>query len=326
MLKSVPLQILALGLVIGEGTGISASQVKPRVVATSSVICDLVKTIAKSGATPDGFPVLKNAHQEKTIDLKCLIKAGTDPHVYQPTPEDRKAIEEAQLILYSGYDFEKTLIKLIHASTKGGQKVAVAEIAVPKPQTFEEDGQAVTDPHVWHNAKNGIAMVKIIEEKLSQLEPNRKVAYQQTANKLNQRIDKIDSWIKTSIATIPVRQKRLVTTHDALGYYSKAYNIPIIGALQGVSTEEKPTPKRIRELVDIIRAAKVPTIFVEVSNNRVIMQTVAKEAKVKISPNEIYADGLGERGSSGDTYPKMLIANTKNIVQGLGGKLTSPPN
>jgi manganese/iron transport system substrate-binding protein len=94
-----------------------------------------------------------------------------------------------------------------------------------------------------------------------------------------------------------------VTTHDALGYYASAYSIPVEGALQGISTEEKPTAVRVKALVDAIAQAQVPTIFTE-------------------SERELFSDSLGELGSEGETYPKMLIANTQTIVEGLGGKFT----
>ena len=113
-----------------------------------------------------------------------------------------------------------------------------------------------------------------------------------------------------------------MTTHDAFGYYSKAYGIPVVGALQGISTEEKPTPTRVTELVKEIKAANVPTIFAEATINPKLIDAVAKEADVKVADQDLFADGIGEKGSKGDTYQKFFIANTKTIVEGLGGKYT----
>jgi manganese/iron transport system substrate-binding protein len=293
------------------------------VVATSSVLCDLTKTIAVD-----------------TVDLTCLVKAGTDPHVYEPTPEDRKAIEDAQLVLYSGYGFEPSLIKLIKASSNPATKVAVGEAAVPKPLMGEhehehgEDHAAgekpaagekqaeadEPDPHIWHNAKNGIQMVKVIQANLTKAAPANADLYAQKAQALTAELTQVDGWITSQIATIPSTSRKLVTTHDALGYYSAAYGIPVEGALQGISTEEKPTAARVKELSDEIKADRVPTIFAEVSANPKLIETVAKEANVKLSDQELFADGLGEAGSEGDTYPKMLVANTRAIVEGLGGQ------
>ncbi len=283
----------------------SAPRVRPLVVATSSVVCDVTRQIAAD-----------------TIDLKCLIAAGADPHEYEPKPEDSKAIEQAKLVLYGGYNFEHSLIKLIKASPNAAPKVAVNEVAVPNPQKFEDDGKIETDPHVFHNAKNGAQIAEVIGKKLSQLEPNNASLYEANAKKLADELTQIDTWIKSEIATIPAAQRKLVTTHDAFGYYSKPYGIPVVGALQGLSTEEKPTPKRVAELVKEIKAARVPTIFAEATINPKLIEAVAKEAKVKVADQDLFADGLGEKGSEGETYQKFFIANTKTIVEGLGGTYT----
>lgn len=277
----------------------------PQVVATSTVICGLTKQIA-----------------EDTIDLKCLVDPGSDPHVYEPKPDDRKAIESAELVLYGGYNFEPALIKLIKASSNSGTKVAVAEIAVPTPQKFEDEGEVTNDPHVWHNAKNGIEIAKTIGKNLATLRPDRAETYTKNTALIVTELEQLDPWIKAQIATIPATSRKLVTTHDALGYYSKAYNIPIEGALSGISTDEQPTANRIKELVKIIEDAKVPTIFAEVTLNPKLITAVAKEAGVKVSEKELFTDGLGEKGSEGETYTGMLVSNTRAIVEGLGGKYT----
>lgn len=286
-------------------TNTAATSTNLKVVATSSVLCDLTQTIAAN-----------------TIDLICLVKAGTDPHVYEPTPEDRKAIEDAQLVLYSGYGFEPSLIKLIKGSSNPATKVAVGEAAVPKPLMGEDDHEhgEEPDPHIWHDAKNGIQMVKVIQDNLTKAAPANADLYAKNAQALTAELTQVDSWIKSQIATIPSASRKLVTTHDALGYYSAAYGIPVEGALQGISTEEKPTAARVKELTEEIKADQVPTIFAEVSANPKLIETVAKEANVKLSDQELFADGLGEAGTEGDTYPKMLIANTKAIVEGLDGQ------
>ena len=284
----------------------SANSSKPKVIATNSVLCDITEKIVQD-----------------SVDLTCLIPAGTDAHVYQPKPSDRKAIEEAKLILYNGYGFEPSLIKLIQATKNQAPKVAVNEVAVPNPQQFEEDGKTETDPHVWQNAQNGVRIVETIRDNLEQVSPSNAVQYTDNAKKMTSELTQIDSWIKSQISTIPANQRKLVTTHDALGYYSKAYGIPVEGALQGISTEERPTAAREKELVGVIKNANVPTIFAETTVNPKLIEAVAKDGKVKVSKREIFTDGLGEKGSEGDTYTKMLIANTQTIVEGLGGKYTA---
>jgi manganese/iron transport system substrate-binding protein len=277
---------------------------KPKVVVTNTVLCDLTRQVAAS-----------------TIDLICLLVPGSDPHLYKLTPAARQSIEDAQLILYGGYDFEPELIKAIKATSNPVPKVAVYEVAVPQPQRFQEDGKSTIDPHVWHNARNGVKIVETIANSLAKVTPEKVAIPTQNIQKLTAEIDRIDTWIRASIDMIPNAKRILFTTHDSLGYYSKAYGIPV-DALEGLSTEEKPNAARAKQLIDKIKIAQVPTIFAELSLNPQLINTIAKAANVKVSDRQIYADGLGDAKSTGATYQQMLIANTQAIVEGLGGKFT----
>ncbi|MEG4321414.1 MULTISPECIES: metal ABC transporter solute-binding protein, Zn/Mn family [unclassified Microcoleus] len=312
-----------VGCASGSKTSKPAPDIKssnlPKVVATTGVICDITKEIA-----------------QKSIDTTCLIQPGEDPHAYQTKPEDRKAIETANLILYGGYNHEPSIIKLIKSSSNPAPKIAVHELAVPKPLMGEHKhegeqkpqnkthtaGAKNPDPHVWHNPKNGIRMVETIRDQLSKVSPTNAQLYTTNAAKLTDDLAKIDTWIQAQIATIPAQKRKLVTTHDALSYYADAYGLEIAGALQGVTTEEQPTAARIAELSSEIKGAGVPTIFVETTTNPKLMQTVAREANVKISDKELYSDELGGSGTGADTYEGMLKTNTCAITSGLGGNCT----
>ena len=297
---------------------------KPSVIASNSVLCDLTKQIA-----------------QETIDLKCLIPGGQDPHTYRPTPDDRKAIETGSLILYGGYDFEPEVIKLVKAA-KSKNAIAVHEIAVPKPIMAEEEHshgdekkeaeskeskskesqpKLGADPHVWHNVKNGISIVQVLKTQLIQASPANTERYEKNAKDLTDRLTQLDLWVSQSVSTIPTNSRKLVTTHDALTYYGQAYGIPIEGALQGISTTEKPSAQRIAALVAMIKSTQVPTLFAEVSVNPKLIETVSKESGVKLSAIPLVADGLGEPGGPSDTYEKMIRENTKAIVTDLGGKV-----
>lgn len=314
--------LLAACAQTSQTTPPASSSKTVKVVATTTILCDLTRQIA--GAT---------------IDLTCLLAPGVDAHTYAPVPEDRKAVEKAQLILYSGYNFAPNLIKLVKSTSNPAPKIAVAEKAVPQPLAgtgYDQKQGSKTgdrhisvkkgvvkpnpDPHVWQDAQNGAKMVKIIQQELGKLVPDKASTYKEKAQTLEAQLTEIDSWIGSQIATIPPNNRRIVTTHDTMAYYAAAYGIPVEGTLQGLSTEEKATAARVRELVESIKSAGVPTIFAEVTANSKLLETVAREAKVKISERPLYSDSLGELGSEGDSYQKMLVANTHTIVEGLGGK------
>jgi len=295
---------------------------KIKVVAANSILCDLTRQIAQD-----------------TIDLVCLIPAGQDPHSYKATPQDAQAIETAAVVLYGGYNFEESLTKIVQNSKGKGTKVAVGELAVPKPLMVSSEhahahdhghhhdhgakkAEQIADPHVWHNAQHGIKMVQIIADQLSKAVPAKGSLYQQNAQKLTAELTQLDAWIKQQIATIPANQRKLVTTHDALRYFASAYGIPLQTALLGISTTEQATPARIAELVEQIKASGVPTIFIETTANPQLLSAVAREAQVKVADKSLLVDGLAEQGQAGDTYQEMLIHNTQAIVEGLGGNFT----
>ncbi|WGV25887.1 metal ABC transporter substrate-binding protein [Halotia branconii] len=277
---------------------------KPRVVATSTIIADLTQEVGGD-----------------EIQLTGILQPGTDPHVYEPVPADSITLEEADLILYNGYNLEPGLIKLMKASGGKVQQLPVGEVV--KPLRLEKTkGEVVPDPHVWGSAANAIAMVNVIRDALIKLSPEDQEKFTQNAAQLTQELQQLHSWTKKQIQTIPPNKRQLVTTHDAFQYYGDAYGIAIAGTLIGISTEEQPSAQTVQRLVESIKKIGVPAIFAETTINPALIKTVAQEAGVKLAPNQLYSDSIGAKGSNGDSYIKMIEANTRTIVEALGGKYT----
>ncbi|MEA5510574.1 zinc ABC transporter substrate-binding protein [Crocosphaera sp. UHCC 0190] len=297
--------VILLGLAItgcqGQKFQEIAETAKPKVVSTSTIIADLVEQIGK-----------------QEVDSQGILQPGADPHVYEPVPSDSVAFEEADVIFYNGYNLEPGLIKLMNAAGIKAQKIAVGEAV--KPLDFNYKGQKAPDPHVWGDAKNGIIMVNKIRDELIKISPEDESTFKQNAAILNANLERLDSWIKQQITTIPDNQRNLVTTHDAFQYYTKAYGLTMTGTLIGISTEEQPSAQTVKNLAEVIKKTKVPAIFAETTINPTLIKTVAEEAGVKLAPKPLYSDSIGAPGSEGDSYIKMLVANTNSIVQALGGK------
>ncbi|OUL19290.1 metal ABC transporter substrate-binding protein [Nostoc sp. 106C] len=277
---------------------------KPRVVATSTIIADLTQEIGGD-----------------EIKLTGILKPGTDPHVYEPVPADSRVLEEAKLILYNGYNLEPGLIKLMNAAGGNVRKVAVGEVVKPL-ELDKGKGEVVPDPHVWGSAENAIAMVGAIRDGLIELLPEDKEKFTQNATQLTNELKQLHSWINQQIQTIPADKRKLVTTHDAFQYYGRAYQIAIAGTLIGISTEEQPSAQTVQRLVESIKKIGVSSIFAETTINPALIKTVAQEAGVKLASSQLYSDSIGAKGSQGDTYIKMMEANTRTIVEALGGKYT----
>jgi manganese/iron transport system substrate-binding protein len=274
----------------------------PHVVATTSVLCDLTKQIAGT-----------------TINLTCLIPPGLNPRFYQPTPEDIQAIEQANLIFYHGYNFEPGLIKIITSTKNRSPKIAVGQLAISEPQKVQKNGRNFIEPHIWHNAKNTIKIVEVINSNLVKISPKNEEKYNSKTKKITNELNQLHSWIKDTLATIPTKNRKLLTTHEAMIYYVKAYNLPYREGLLGISDQENLTNAKVRNLAQYIQKAKVPTIFADTTTNPILLEPITKEANVKLFSRQLYIDGLGEPGSDGETYQKMMDANTRSIVEGLGG-------
>jgi manganese/iron transport system substrate-binding protein len=251
------------------------------------------------------------------IELTGILKPGNDPHVYEPVPADTVALEKADLILYNGYNLEPGLIKLMNSAGANAKKLAVGEVV--QPLDFNYQGKREPDPHVWGDAKNAIAMVNAIRDQLIELSPKDREEFTQNAARLTEELQRLDAWIGEQIQTIPENQRKLVTTHDAFQYYSRAYGIPVAGTLIGISTEEQPSAQTVKRLSDSIKATGVQSIFAETTINPALIQTVAEESGAKLAPRTLYSDSIGTPGSEADTYVKMLVANTRTIVEALGG-------
>lgn len=256
----------------------------------------------------------------EAIDLSGILEPGADPHVYEPVPQDSIALEEADIIFYNGYNLEPNLIRLMAAAGGDARQVAVGEIVAPLD--FDYEGQSVPDPHVWGDVENVVQMVTLIRDELSQLDPENAAQYAANATTFMNELGQLDRWITAQVATIPVEQRQLITTHDAFQYYTDAYGLAVAGTLIGISTEEQPSAQTVQQLADTIRDLGVATIFAETTINPRLINTVAQEAGVTLAPTELYSDSLGAPGSAGDTYINMMVSNTRAIVENLGGNYT----
>ena len=176
---------------------------KPQVVATSTILADLTQRVAGD-----------------EIQLKGILKPGTGPHVYEPVPADSQVLEEADLILYNGYNLEPGLIKLMNAAGLKGRKLPVGEVV--KPLQLNKGSEVVPDPHVWGDVENSIRMVNSIRDALIELSPEDKQKFTQNAARLTSELKQLDTLITREIQTIPPDKRRLVTTHDAFQYYGRA--------------------------------------------------------------------------------------------------------
>ncbi|NJL46258.1 MAG: zinc ABC transporter solute-binding protein [Leptolyngbyaceae cyanobacterium SM2_5_2] len=311
---AVVASILGVGLVGCDTTEGGESAATPDGSAGDKLVVVATSTILADWAAEVGG---------EQIELTSILQPGADPHLYEPVPADSVAFEQADLILYNGYNLEPNLIRLLNATGVKAQRVAVGEV-VP-PLDLAKSGSTVPDPHVWGDASNGVPMVEAIRDEFIALAPEHKAIFSQNAATYIQELNQLHGWIAAQTATIPPSQRQLVTTHDAFQYYANAYGLTVAGTLIGLSTEEQPSARTVQQLVESIQALGVPAIFAETTINPDLTTTVATEAGVALADAKLYSDSLGAPGSDGDTYITMMVANTRAITANLGGAVEDFP-
>lgn len=273
---------------------------KLKVVATFSILGNLVQNVGGD-----------------KIELRVLVGPDADTHTFEPSPADGAALTDASVVFEDGLGFESWLSDLYSASGSKAKRVVVTKGVTPGVIAIgDEVGK--TDPHAWQDVAYVINMVTIIRDTLASEDPANAEAYKNSADPYLKQLSDLDQYIKDQVATLPLERRKLVTNHDALGYFAKRYGFEIIGnAISSVSTEAgDPSAEQIARLVDEVKSANVPAIFTENIENSKIIEQVARESGVVIG-QPLYTDALGQPGSEGDTYLKMMRHNIDAIVSGL---------
>lgn len=261
------------------------------------------------------------------VSVINIIKPGIDPHDFQPSPGDIKSLSKAKVILASGLGFESYLDKL-RASVGGGPTFVVVGDAI-KPIMVDEDhtghdhdhGHSHThgtdgkmaDPHWWHSIANAKIATRVIRDAFVAADPADKAVFEANAKTYLAKLDELAKWAKIEVARLPKDRRVLVTSHDALGYFARDYGFEI-HPVEGVSTGDQPSSKRVRALIAEIQAEGVKAIFAENIENPKVLGEITKETGAKLG-GTLYADGLGT--TEADTYDAMMRHNIQAIVQAL---------
>jgi zinc/manganese transport system substrate-binding protein len=267
------------------------------VVATTTQVADFVRNVGG-----------------QRIDVHQILRPNTDPHEYEPRPSDVKSVSGAALAVRSGGDVDDWLQNVIDEAG-GDARVLVLSEHVHTRMDHAGD----VDPHWWQDPRNAELAVSAIRAALVNADPAGANAYRRNAARYIARLERLDRETAACIDRIPARLRKLVTTHDALGYYAARYGLDVIGAvIPSLSTQAQPSAGDIQQLVDQIRRTGVKAIYPESSVNPKLEQAVARESGATIG-SALWADTLGPEGSSGATYIDSIAANTTAIVDGLSG-------
>jgi zinc/manganese transport system substrate-binding protein len=285
-------------------TSSSASAPVP-VVATTPQVADFVRSIGGADVS---------VHQ--------IIKPGVDPHEYEPAPADMQAIGTAKLVVKSGVGIEKWLDPTIQSAGYRGPVVDASKGVTLRKGDPGDEEMADGDPHIWHNPRNAKIMVRDIASGLSAADPARSGAFAENLAAYSAKLDKLDADNLAAFAKLPKDQRKLVTNHDAFGYYIDRYQLQFVGSvIPSMDTSAELSAKQLTDLVAKIKATGTRAIFTESSLPPKTAEAIAQQAGVKVigGDDALYGDSLGPAGSPGATYLGAEQHNTQTIVAALSG-------
>ena len=289
------------------GVGVGPSSYPYQATATVGMIADIVRHVAGDKA-----------------NVTSMIGEGVDPHVYKPTRGDVIAISESHIVFYNGLMLEgKMGDVLIQVARKGKPVHAVTEVILQAGDYVMTDEEDHYDPHVWMDVQGWIKATDVVVSALAEYDQENADYYKNNAESYKKQLVTLDGYAKQAIASIPEKQRVLVTAHDAFGYLGRAYGVKVMG-IQGLSTESEAGVKRIEELVSFLVDNGIPAVFVESSVSDKNVKALIEGAKAKNHDlrvgGELFSDAMGPSGTYEGTYMGMMDHNVTVITRALGGQ------
>jgi zinc/manganese transport system substrate-binding protein len=301
-----PLALALLGVTLAAaGCGSSSSTDPPepgavKVVVTTTQLGDFVRAVGGDSA-----------------QVVQLLQPNSDPHEYEPRPDDVRALLDAPVVFESGDGLDAWMEQVVEQSGANPRVVTLADANVTQlPGEASGSEASRYDPHWWHDPRNVEAAIPIIEYALALANPQGADVYARNARAYVARLRRLDAGIAACMRRVPPAQRKLVTDHDAFGYFAQRYGIDVIGAvIPSQTTAAQPSAGDVAELVDTIRRERVHAVFPESSVSPKLAKAIAHETGAAVGA-ALYGDTLGPAGSDGATYLQMEQHNADALVSG----------
>ncbi len=279
------------------------AQDKLPVVATFSILGDIVSNVGGDRVT-----------------VKSLVGPNGDAHVYSPSPADAKTLADAKVVVTNGLGFEGWLARLIKSSNTKAPNVVATKGIKPRKLAGKHShdhghSHADGDPHAWQSVANVRIYVANIRDGLTQADPAGKAAYAANAEAYLAKLDALESEVKDAVSKIPPGRRKIITTHDAFGYFKDAYGVDFI-APQGVSTDSEASARDVARIIIQVRKQKIPAVFMEnISDTRLLTQ-IASETGARLG-GTLYSDALTDEKGPAPTYIDLIRHNIRTLSAAL---------
>ena len=275
------------------------AQEKLPVVASFSILGDIVANVGGD-----------------RVAVKSLVGPNGDAHVYSPSPADAKTLADAKVVFTNGLGFEGWIGRLIKSSnTKAPNVVAAKGVKLRKLADAHGHGHGDGDPHAWQSVPNVKIYVANVRDGLIAADPAGKAAYEANAAAYLGKLDALDREVREAIAKIPADRRKIITTHDAFGYFHDAYGVDFI-APQGVSTESEASARDVARIIQQIRKQKIPAVFLENVSDPRLLKRVSDETGAKIG-GTLYSDALTDEKGDAPTYIDLIRHNIRTLSAAL---------
>ena len=266
---------------------------KVNVVATFSILADFVRNVGG-----------------ERVEVTALVGPGADVHVYTPAPQDAKTIADARLVIINGLGLEGWLPRLLQSSGSRAPIVTVSEDISPLKLGSQ------IDPHAWQSVENAKTYVENIRDALVEADAADADYFRQNAQHYLAELDTLDREVRSEIEKIPPERRKVISTHDAFGYFAKEYGVDFL-APSGVSTEAEPSARDIAVIIAQIKRDKIPAVFLENMSDDRLMRRISEETGARLG-GTLYSDSLTDEKGAAPTYIAMVRHNIKALTSALG--------
>ncbi|MEJ4042905.1 metal ABC transporter substrate-binding protein [Erwinia sp. SLM-02] len=271
-----------------------------------AVMAKTVQAVASFSVLAD---IVQNVGGEHVV-VKSLVGPNGDPHSFEPTPKDSQSLAHADVVFVSGLGMEGWMDRLIASSGYKGQTV-VASSGI-NTRKMEEDGKTITDPHAWNSMQNGVTYATNVMNALIAADPADADYFCQHGRAYIAQLEKLDSWAQQEFAQIPQSKRKVLTSHDAFGYFGQRYGVSFLSPV-GFSTESEASASDVAELITQLKKEKINAWFIENQTDPRLVKQIASATGAK-QGGELYPEALTEKGGEADSYIAAFKHNVSAMV------------
>jgi zinc/manganese transport system substrate-binding protein len=297
LLKQLVAPVVALAVITAAGSSFAADRLP--VLASFSILGDLVQVVGGD-----------------RVAVTTLVGPDEDAHVFEPKPADAKNLVQTKLLVTNGLGFESWVQKLAKSSGYKGPVLVASQGVKPRTLPAEKgQSQPETDPHAWQDPTHVILYVRNIATALGKADPAGASTYTANSEAYVKDLQALDSWAKEQFAAIPPAKRKIITSHDAFGYFGAHYKVAFL-APQGISTEAEPSAKQVAQLIRQIQREKIKAVFFENMSHSKLLAQLSKDAGVTVGP-ELYVDALSKADGPATSYLKLMRYNVTQLADGM---------